>query len=69
MEFLTKYKEERSADQEEMLDLNAIRMVEHKVDQSEPQTIVESQYMQMTSTLDREENVQHNKNLMKPHQA
>ena len=69
MEFLTKYKEERSADQEEMFDLNAIRIVEHEVDQSEPQTIVESQPMQMTSTLDREENVQHNRYLVKPHQA
>ena len=69
MEFLTKYKEERSANQEEMFDLNAIRIVEHEVDQSEPQTIVESQPMQKMSTLDREENVRHTRNLVKPHQA
>ena len=69
MEFLTKYKEERSADQEEMFDLNAIRIVEHEVDQSEPQTTVEFQPLQMKSTVDREEEVQHNRNLVKPHQA
>ena len=32
MDFLTKYKEERSADQEEMFDLKAVRIVEHEVD-------------------------------------
>ena len=69
MEFLTKYKEERSADQEKMFDLNAIRIVEHEVDQSEPQTTVESQPLQMKSTVDREKEVQHNRNLVKPHQA
>ena len=69
IEFLTKYKEERSADQEEMFDLKAVRTVEHEVDQPEPQPIVESQPLQMKSTLDREEEVQHNRNLEKPHQA
>ena len=76
LEFLTKYKEEGSVDQEKMFDLKAVRIVEHEVDQSvykvdhsEPQTLVESQPMQKASTLDREEDVQHNRNLVKPHQA